>query len=42
MEERAQEYFGVVGIRHSMYYDNDVVIRGIADFLAGSVTLPTK
>lgn len=34
LEERVGEYFGVVGLRHSMYYDNDTVISGIADFLA--------
>ena len=34
LEERVEEYFGVVGFRHSMYYDNDFVINGIADFLA--------
>lgn len=34
LEERVGEYFGVVGLRHSMYYDNDAVISGIADFLA--------
>lgn len=34
LEERAMEFFGVAGLRHSMYYDNDVVISGIADFLA--------
>lgn len=34
LEERVGEYFGVVGLRHSMYYDNDTVISGIADFMA--------
>jgi hypothetical protein len=37
LEERAREFFGVVGLRHSMYYDNDVVINGIADFVTGRV-----
>ena len=37
LEERAREFFGVVGLRHSMYYDNDVVINGIADCLTGRV-----
>jgi hypothetical protein len=37
LEERVREYFGVVGLRHSMYYDNDVVISSVADFLTGVV-----
>ena len=36
LEERAKEFFGVVGLRHSMYYDNDVVINSIADFIASA------
>ena len=36
-EERAREFFGVVGLKHSMYYDNDVVINDIADFITGQV-----
>ena len=34
LEERAREFFGVVGLKHSMYYDNDVVINGVADFIS--------
>jgi hypothetical protein len=34
LEERAREFFGVVGLRHSMYYDNEIVIGHIADFIA--------
>ncbi|HZF31069.1 MAG TPA: hypothetical protein VE907_18285 [Gammaproteobacteria bacterium] len=37
LEERVREFFGVVGLRHSMYYDNDVVINAVAEFLAGDV-----
>ena len=37
LEERTREYFGVVGLKHSMYYDNDVVIKGIADFITDQV-----
>ena len=35
LEERAREFFGVVGLKHSMYYDNDVVINSVADFVTG-------
>lgn len=32
-EERAKEYYGVVGIRHSMYYGNEAVTKRVAEFL---------
>lgn len=38
IEERLKEYYGVSGFRHSMYYDNDVVIDAIADFLTGTLS----
>ena len=37
LEERAKEYYGVVGIRHSMYYGNETVTRQIAKFLAACI-----
>jgi hypothetical protein len=33
LEERGKEFFGVTGVRHSMYYDNDAVIDKIAEFI---------
>jgi hypothetical protein len=33
IEEKEQELAGVIDLTHSTYYTNDVVIRGIADFL---------
>ena len=36
LEERGKEFFGVTGVRHSMYYDNDAVIEKIAEFIKGT------
>jgi hypothetical protein len=33
LEERGKEFFGVTGVRHSMYYNNDAVIDKIAGFI---------
>jgi len=37
LEERAKEYYGVVGVRHSMYYGNETVTKRIAEFLAACI-----
>lgn len=34
LEERLKEYYGLVGVKHSMYYSNDSVIASVAKFLA--------
>ena len=41
LEERVREFWGVSGVRHSMYYDNDEVIARIAAFVLDSV-VPAK
>lgn len=33
MEERLKEFFGVAGLRHSLYYDNPKVLNAITDYL---------
>lgn len=39
LEERVKEFFGVAGVRHSMYYDNDLVIKNIAQFISAQSTI---
>ena len=35
LEERGKEFYGVTGLRHSMYYENKKVIEEISRFLVG-------
>jgi hypothetical protein len=37
LEERGKEFFGVSGIRHSMYYENDAVISKVASFIKENI-----
>ena len=36
IEERLREFFGVAGLRHSLYYENDAVLEAVAAFLLRS------
>ena len=33
IEERVREFFGVAGLRHSLYYESDRVIEAVAEYL---------
>jgi hypothetical protein len=33
IEERLREFFGVAGLRHSLYYENDAVLEAVAAYL---------
>jgi hypothetical protein len=35
IEERLREFFGVAGLRHSLYYENDAVLDAIVDYFLG-------
>lgn len=36
IEERLREFFGVAGLRHSLYYENDAVLEAVAAYLLRS------
>jgi hypothetical protein len=38
LEERIQEYFGTIGVRHSMYTSNSKIIGRIAKFITGEIS----
>ena len=38
LEERIREFFGVAGLRHSLYYENDQVLEAISTYLLRDVT----
>lgn len=39
IEERIKEFFGVAGLRHSLYYENDEVLEEVANFLTRHAAL---
>jgi hypothetical protein len=44
IEERLREFFGVAGLRHSLYYENEAVLDAVVAYLlrseAGAVSAP--
>jgi hypothetical protein len=38
IEERLREFFGVAGLRHSLYYENDAVLDAVVAYLLRSET----